>query len=128
MNSLSYFNTCLSILGTFFALRAWIKSRQVENFLISEKERLNKKIIVKLQYGSDEIKLPVDLRREEFSRAEVLGRLGMIPMKETSKRFSIDYLHHTDFFKQISLILEGNDDAILIIPCKEHEFNQFNIA
>ena len=83
------------------------------------------KISVVLSYGVEKLELPVEIRRKEFSRAEILGRIGMIPLKKTGKRFSLGYLNSVEFLKQINQINEGDGDSILTIPCNETEFSQF---
>lgn len=97
----------------------------LRNELELEQKRQEQKITVTLNNGGSRLELPVELRRAEFSRAEILGRIGMIPMKEKGKRFSLNYLNSPDFLRQINQILAGEKDAILIIPCDESEFTQF---
>lgn len=52
----------------------------------------------------------------------------MIPMEEKGKRFSISYLNSPEFLKQISIIVEGDGDSLLTIPCDENEFHQFDLS
>jgi hypothetical protein len=70
--------------------------------------------------------LPIELRRAELTRAEILGRIGMIPMKEKGKRFSLEYLNTSKFLRRINEIIEGHGDSDLVIPCTEEELNQFD--
>jgi len=117
----------VGILGAFFALFAWLQARQVRKAITFEQQRQNRKITVVLQHGADRLELPVELRRAELTRAEVLGRIGMLPMKTPGARFSLGYLNNPDFFRQISAIMVGTDDATLTIPCKQEEFEQFDL-
>ncbi|CAK8724816.1 hypothetical protein KKHLCK_15045 [Candidatus Electrothrix laxa] len=88
----------------------------------------NEKISVVLCHGSERIELPVELRRAEFTRAEILGRVGMIPMKEQGARFSIGHFNTLDFLRAINTIAESEaEDSVLSIPCNEEEFSQFNL-
>ncbi len=89
----------------------------------------NEKIAVVLCYGSERIELPVELRRAECTRAEILGRVGMIPMKEKGKRFSIGYCNTPDFLRAINTAAESEaeEGGILSIPCNEEEFSQFDL-
>lgn len=127
MEAISVIGSLASIGGAVFALMAWAKARRIQEELALEKKRLNKNITVTLQYGSKQIKLPMDFRRADLTRAEVLGRLGMIPMKDKGKRFSINYLSSPEFLKQIDMIVEGDGESLLTIPCNETEFHQFDL-
>ncbi|KAA0224696.1 hypothetical protein EDS67_22780 [candidate division KSB1 bacterium] len=118
----------VSILAALFSLLAWLKARRVQKDLQNEKARQSKKITVTLQYGGQKIELPVELRRAELTRAEILGRLGMIPMKKTGARFSLSYLNKLEFQKQLNQIMDGNGDAVLTIPCTQEEFEQFDLT
>jgi len=126
LDELNILGSITSILSAVFALFAWLISRKTQNELQYERKRQNKKVTVTLQYGAKQIKLPIALRRSELTRAEVLGRIGMIPMREKGKRFSIAYLNTSEFLKQINSIIENSTDEILTIPCDEREFHQFD--
>lgn len=116
-----------SLAGAAFAGMAWWKSNQVEKIIQDERDRQSKRMKIVLNYGNKTLELPVQLRRAEFTRAEILGRIGMIPVKETGKRFSIKFLNNTNFFEQLDLISEGDGEGILTIPCSAEEFNQFDL-
>jgi hypothetical protein len=116
-----------SIFGALFSLFAWINTWCLHRKISQEQRRKNKKVTVILQNGADCLELPVELRRAELTRAEILGRLGMIPMKVKGQRFSLGYLNTPEFLRQINDISASNGDCILTIPCKEEEFSQFEI-
>ena len=99
----------------------------LKNDLELKQKKLEQKIVVTINHGVQNLELPVELRRSEFSRAEILGRIGMIPMKEKGKRFSLAYLNTPAFLRQINQILDGEKDATLTIPCDEIEFTQFEL-
>lgn len=128
MDWLNNLGVAASVLGAVFALMAWLKARKVQKELETEKARQNKRITVTLQHGSQKLELPVELRRAELTRAEVLGRLGMIPMKIKGRRFSLGYLNRPEFLQQINQIIDGNRDAVLTIPCTGEEFEQFDLT
>lgn len=127
MELLSPIADVVGILGAFFALFAWIKARQVRQILEKERWRQNELVKVILSYGAEKLELPVALRREELTRAEILGRLGMIPMKTKGQRFSLGYLNTAGFLEQITQILNGSRGTTLIISCTEEEFHQFDL-
>lgn len=122
------FGTLVGLLAAFFSFMAWLKARRVQRDLQNEKARQSKKITVTLQHGGNKIELPVELRRAELTRAEVLGRLGMIPMKTKGSRFALTYLNTPEFLKQINQIMDGNGDEVLTIPCTQEEFEQFDLT
>ena len=51
----------------------------------------------------------------------------MIPMKEKGKRFSLNYLGEKEFLQRLNEIREGDGDSILVIPCNQEEFEQFDV-
>lgn len=113
----------IGILGALFALLAWLQSRRVRQHLEREQQRQNRKVIVVLQHGGERLELPVELRRAEVTRAEILGRLGMI---RSGQRFDLAYLNNADFLRQINAIIDGSGDALVTIPCTKEEFEQFH--
>ena len=127
MNFFNFLGSVASILGAIFALMAWIKASRVEKGLQDEKVRQSKKITVALQHGADKIELPIELTRAELTRAEVLGRIGMIPMQKVGSRFELKYTNTPEFLKQINNIMRNAEEDILTIPCSEDEIKQFNL-
>lgn len=118
----------IGILGAVFALLAWRQARQLREDLKQEQTRQNQVVQVELRQGEKTYALPVlQLRRGELSRAEILGRIGMIPMKKKGQRFEIRYTNTAEFLKQINQILDGKVDSILTIPCTDDEFEQFDL-
>lgn len=134
MEWLSLTADVIGVAGAVFALIGWLTTLQLRKQLEDEENRKNKMIKIILQYGKKAISLPVDVRRADLTRAEILGRLGMIPRKqskqktEKQERFGIDYLNKAEFFRQIETIQKGKDNATLIIECTKEEFEQFDFA
>jgi hypothetical protein len=117
----------IGIFGAGFAFYAAIQARQIRKAQELEQQRQNKKVTVLLKYGDALHRLPVELRRADLTRAEILGRIGMIPMKQKGERFSLSHLNTPEFLKHINQIVEGTGDADLIIPCTREEFEQFDL-
>jgi hypothetical protein len=128
MQWLSLLADVIGILGGIFALFAWLQSREVSKQLAAERHRKDKKIRVVLSYGGDELELPVEIRRADFTRAEILGRLGMIPMKEKGQRFVLTHLNTPEFLRRINEIADGSEASTLSIPCTREEFKQFDLG
>ncbi len=90
-------------------------------------------IVLKENGSSQEVMFPVPLRRSEFSRQEVLGILGMIPMKEVpgskgkQERYKIKYVSDPEFLSDVNKIAAGDGDDTIRIRCTEEEMQQFDI-
>ena len=127
MQYLSTIADSIGILGAIFALFAWLKARQIQQEFQAEQQRQNRKITVILNYGPKPLELPVQIRRVELTRAEILGRIGMLPMKNPGARFSLGYINKPDFLQRIYEITGSTGDTILTIPCTKEEFEQFDL-
>lgn len=117
----------IGIAGAIFALFAWRQTRQIRKIQEQELARQNRRVRVILQHGGEKIELPMQLRRAELSRAEILGRIGMIPMKKKGARFSLAYTSKPEFLAQINQVLDGTADGTITIACTEDEFRQFDL-
>ncbi|MCI5119968.1 MAG: hypothetical protein D3908_02000 [Candidatus Electrothrix sp. AUS4] len=103
------------------------------NKLLEEKNisHANDKISIILTDGSKEITLPAEIRRAEFTRQEILGRIGMLQRKDTedeNKRFRIKYLSLPAFLLDINRIAETEGDTSLYIHCSKEELSQFDLT
>jgi hypothetical protein len=116
----------IGILGGIFAFFAWLQARRVSRELKAERLRREKKIRVILCHGDEKLELPMEMQRGEFTRAELLGRLGMLPT-EDGKRFSLRYLNTPEFLTSINEINRGEGDEIMLIPCIKEEIRQFKL-
>ena len=95
---------------------------------IGKVDSLFQKVAVFLVHGSNKIELPLELRRIDLSRPEILGRIGMIPMKASGTRFKLRYLSSPQFLQQLNKIRENDGEAEVVIPCTADEFSQFYLA
>jgi len=118
----------IGIIGAGFALAAWWQARYIKKTLDAERIRQRKSIRIILSYGDEKIELPVPLLRAELTRQEVLGRIGMIPMKNKKSRFSIRYTNTVEFWEQLTQIMESSNEGIITIPLKEGEIDQFDLS
>jgi hypothetical protein len=102
---------------------------RIKSSLHKEQKRQEQRISVMLQNSATQrLELSVELRRADLTRAEILGRIGMIPMEEEGKRFSLGYLNTPDFLRQINQILASDSNSVLTIPCNENEYAQFDLG
>ena len=127
MQYLGWVADIIGVFGGIFALFAWLQSRKTNRDMREEKERQDKIISIILNYADQSIDLPVGMTRSELSRAEILGRLCMIPMKKQGTRFELKYLNDPKFFKRLHEIKKGKNEATLEISCSMEEFGQFEI-
>jgi hypothetical protein len=79
-------------------------------------------------------RLRLQLRREDVSRAEVLGRIGMVPLAAgVPGRFrirslgTVSWLGSSSFLQNIQKVQDGNSDT-LRITVEEEEIDQFDLV
>jgi len=126
--TLGNISTIVGLGGSCFALLAWLQAKIISRNVKREKDRLNQEIKIILK-GEDErhiIKLPFTLRRREIVRSELLGLIGMLPMKNPKERFEIRFLSTPEFRQLLSEAQDGNGEAEMIIPCANSEIEQFD--
>jgi hypothetical protein len=127
MQWLSLASDIIGVLGGIFAFFAWVQTLRLRKDQLKERERMNGKIRVILSYNESSYELPFHLRRSELTRAELLGRVGMIPVKDTKARFGISHFNSKEFFVRLNEIVLGEGNDILMIPCRQEEFEQFTV-
>jgi hypothetical protein len=67
------------------------------------------------------------IRRKNLTRAEVLGLLGMLPMKAGGKpRYSLDGLSQSVFFDELEEAQIKSSVLDVVIPCTQLEYEQFD--
>lgn len=115
------------IIGITAAVFAGWQALRLRQERTREKARLDGKIKVSLRSRTRKIDLPVELRRREATRAEIQGRLGIIPTVIEGKRYSLPYLNTREFLTSVNDIVEGTGDQELVIRCEEDEIDQFNL-
>lgn len=130
MEYLGFFADIIGITAAVFAGWQAYKIRQERK---QEMERQDKKVKIVLKGPTHSIVLPFDLRRRETTRAEILGRIGMIPLKplpdgKPKTKFEILYTNTEDFLKRMYEIIGGKEDEEFIITCESSEIDQFNLS
>lgn len=125
-----FYADLVGIFGAAFALLAWVWAIINMWRAKREKKRLRQRIPVVLMSRDSKrsLELPVHFRREELDRQELMGRIGMIPMKDKGRRFEIRYTHEPDFFEAINRVKESSVLEPLIILCSDKEIDQFDVA
>lgn len=93
----------------------------------------NQFITLKIQNSETNVfyELPMKIIRHQISRTEILTLLGMIPLlgvgSEYGKRYKISYLSTIPFLEEIREVQDMKKD-VLVIPCSDQEFQQFDFA
>lgn len=116
----------IGILGAIAATFAWLQSQSIKAQLDNEAKRQNERIRVILYNEDNEtnrIELPARIRRRDVSRAEVLGRIGMI---NQGKRFDIVSLNSKEFIECLDNIAVGSSNQTLKIPLTRSEYEELN--
>ncbi len=112
----------LGAVGAFAASAAnWLHARRLERRAAEPV-----KVRLVLEGEGRSIDLPLEMRRRDLSRAELLGRLGMLPMRELGRRFSLRHLAKPAFMRDLARVLDG-ESAVLTIPASIEELDQFDI-
>jgi len=111
--------TVTGFVSMLFTGAIWLRIRMTA-------KQAKEPVKVVLDSGSRQVELPLYLTRQNLSRAEILGRLGMIPMKEKGKRFSLLGISTPAFLKSINDAKEGAVGEI-IIPATGEEIDQFDL-
>ncbi|RMG71803.1 MAG: hypothetical protein D6711_14480 [Chloroflexi bacterium] len=129
-NNLDNIANIIQIVTFVTSIFIWIQTTKINRAVRLESSRQNKQVSIRLTNGNEYYELPVKLRGSEVSRAEILGRIGMIPINPDKKLgdrgFLITYTSGEAFMRRINEILDATQDTILEIPCKNEEYNQFN--
>lgn len=90
------------------------------------REIASQKIAIVLDSGERRVKLPLQLRRGDVTRTEVLGLIGMIPRTGGGQqRYSLKYLSKPEFLEQLNQIKDSAELSSLIIKCDAEELLQF---
>ncbi|HOE71053.1 MAG TPA: hypothetical protein PLE10_07670 [Brevefilum sp.] len=131
MEIFSFVADIIGIFSAFAAVAAWVNTKRIQKNHKLELERLNQKIKIRLinQETSNYIDLNGEMRREEISRAEILGWIGMLPMileKERS-RYKLEFTNTDEFFTRMNEIRAGSGDMIFEIDCNKGELDQFAV-
>lgn len=70
--------------------------------------------------------LPGKIRRKNLTRAELQGMLGMLPMRETGKRYQLASLNDPAFFDELEQAQIDRDIHEVAIVCDPDDLRQFD--
>lgn len=129
MDSLGWFANLTEIVGFIVLVLTLINT-----YLLRTQQQLDDKKITLLleveKQPSKSYQLPGFVRRSEFTRAEIMGRLGMIRLKDEAQRFyTLAYVQkNPKFLQNIQEIYDRKKEATMTIYCTESEYNQFDFS
>lgn len=118
---LSWTANVLQVAGAVFAALVWFNQRRMER---AAQESVS--VLLTLEGEGKEIPLPLEIIRRDVSRAEILGRIGMLPMRSKGARFSIRALSTPAFMRALNNVVAGRT-ATLRVPCTQEELEQFEL-
>lgn len=127
MEIFSFLADIIGIGSAIVAILAWVNTIKIKKSQTQEKERLDQEVSITLinkDKPQDKIKLPGKIRRGDVTRSEVLGWIGMLPMRFPGGRFGIEYNNSPAFFSQLHEIHTGTKVNFEIL-CTQQEMEQF---
>ncbi|HYC34501.1 MAG TPA: hypothetical protein VEC13_02100 [Candidatus Paceibacterota bacterium] len=107
--------------GGVAAIALWVaarRTRQLAQELV--------KISLRIEGEGREIALPLEIIRRDVSRAELLGRIGMLPMRKPGARFALRELGTPAVMRAINAVSRAETNA-LVIPATREEVEQFDL-
>lgn len=118
LSTLGHVDSLTGIFGTTAAVAAWLRLRAFD--------RLDEPVAVKLLLATEgrEVTVPLEMRRRDLSRAELLGRLAMFV--RGGGRMSLAALSDPATLGTINAVAAGNSDT-LVLSCSDAELAQFNL-
>lgn len=119
--TLSWVANILQVAGAVFAALVWFNQRRTERTAGSIVS-----VLLTIEGEGKEFPLPLEIVRRDVSRAELLGRIGMLPMRQKGARFSLRALSSPAFMRAMNEVVAGRS-ATLRVPCTREELEQFEI-
>ncbi|MBL8133259.1 MAG: hypothetical protein JNL42_15465 [Anaerolineae bacterium] len=130
MEAIGFIADGIGIAGAIFALFAWLQARRLRSEQRTRDRRDNEMVTIVLKHKDDgsTYTLPGTLRRKELTRAEVLGRIGMVPrVGGEQDRYKLPYLNAGEFLQSIDRVVDGAGDALLIVTVDAAEWDRFKL-
>jgi hypothetical protein len=132
MNALIIFSivaNLASLVGLVVSIMAWWKIVKVDKDLARERKRLAQGVKVVLKWGetqNDRLELP-SISRGDLTRAELLGLIGMMPLRNPTERFAIAYISSPQFFSALKTAQRSDGEASLELSCEQNEIERFDL-
>jgi len=117
-----YVGIISAVIAAIAATLSWHQSKKD-----NKRKKQKIKIIIKIIGDKSQIELPIKISRGELSRGELLGWLGMLPMKKEGSRFELLYLSDPKFFDELERVLSSDKKETMVIKCRKNELDQFDM-
>lgn len=118
------FDAIMGLASTVFAALAWLKARQVQRAQIEEEKRRAAPIQITLVAGDGrELRLPYRPRRDQLSRSEVAGVLGMYAGRRRYDLPGLSVAYESGHFGEVA---SGLTDEFRIQEVSGEEFDSFS--
>lgn len=111
-----------ALIAMVFSFLIWLNQKRKER-------RDNTLIYIRLQCDDPQVIITMQgqIRRKNLTRAEILGLLGMLPMKNPKERYELSNISKSVFFEALELAQIDNNIAEVVIPCEKNEITQFDL-
>jgi len=122
----------IGVITAVFALWGWANTVVLKRQIADAERRRSAAIRVVLKSPTRETELPLAMVRADLSRAELLGRVGMLPLTPASAqaqggRFRLRALGRPEFLVTLAAVQRGERDE-LVISADEAEIDQFDLS
>lgn len=124
MTTLEIIGNVSNFFGTFGGLAAialWLGQRRAKKLA-----EVTVKVCLRIEAEGREIVLPLEIIRRDVSRAELLGRIGSIPMRKPGTRFALRNIGTPAVMREINRVSRGETN-LLAIPASIEEVEQFDL-
>lgn len=137
--TISFAANLISMSIVSFLIIENLVERQLNKQREQEKSIAQKSITIRLKNKDDQKfwDVPLELRRGEFSRAELQGRMGTIPLtilmadgnnRPKGARYEIKSTGTKSFYQKLNKVAADESINEIVIECSPDEFNQFDRA
>jgi len=116
-----------NILGITSAIISAITSVVIWRNLRKDKNFNEQRISIRLKFTQMVITLPFAIERKNLARSELLGLLGMLPMKRDGARYSLAFTNTREFFDLLKAAQDEKDVHSIEIQCTDKELEQFDV-
>lgn len=120
----------LDKIGIFAAVASIFVSLSIKAYLWRKEQQDNALIDIRLHCPEPEtnITLQGQIRRKNLTRAEVQGLLGILPMKDKGKRYTLPALNQRAFFEALEQAQVDSKVSELVIECTAEDLAQFDLT
>jgi len=122
----------IGLITAVFALWGWANTVVLRRQIADAERRRSAAIRVVLKSPTRIVELPLAMVRADLSRAELLGRVGMLPLTPAAAqaqggRFRLRALGRPEFLVTLAAVQRGERDE-LVISADEAEIDQFDLS